>query len=87
MKELKGVKLLKVDKANKNGNLIPHDEIEKYLEAEASKKDCLCPLEAPMNVEPASLDKVAYKLSSLRLEGDYLVGDIKALDTPPYQKQ
>lgn len=78
------VKLQQLDKKNLNGRTYPTAVVQKAIEAVQEKIDkgiFLGTMGIPTSTS-VPLDLVSHSVKSLRIEGDYLVADVKLLETP-----
>lgn len=73
-------RILKVDEVNSNGRLIPRNVVEKYLDT-YDGRDIICTYSASSD-EFVDISEASHVLKNLRLEGNYLCGDIEILNTP-----
>lgn len=84
------VKIMKLDKPNKNGRTYPSSEIEKHLDrlnVKAEKQALFGELGYPKNADEfrfsaIKLENASHSFSNLRIEDGYLVADVKILQTP-----
>jgi Prohead core protein serine protease len=74
------VQIMRADVPNGNGRVYPRATLESVVE-QAKAKPPLGHLGVPEG-PTVELGKVSHTVGNLRLEGDYLVGDITVLDTP-----
>jgi hypothetical protein len=73
------VEVLRVDHVNSNNRLYPREVIEKAIE---SFKPLRCPLLSKLDNEPINPLDLSHEVRSIFLEGDFLIAEIKPLDTP-----
>jgi hypothetical protein len=73
------VEVLRVDHINSNNRLYPREVIEKVIE---NFKTLRCPLMNKLDNEPIDPLNLSHEVRSISLEGDFLIAEIKPLDTP-----
>lgn len=73
------VEVLRVDHINSNNRLYPREVIEKAIE---NFKPLRCQLLSKLDNEPISPLDLSHEVRSIFLEGDFLIAEIKPLDTP-----
>lgn len=78
---LRTERILKVDEVNSNRRLIPRHVVEKFLES-YDGKDILCTYSACME-KSFDISEVSHVLKNLRLEGNYLCGEVEVLVGTP----
>jgi hypothetical protein len=76
-------KIIHLDTPNKNNRIYPRAEMEKSIAARNSQN---IPLFGPLNnsifSNEINISEVAFICNNLRIEEDYVVGDMKILNTP-----
>jgi len=78
------VKLQELNKKNLNGRIYPTAVVEKAIESAKERIEngnFWGTLGVPQGPS-IPLDLISHRVLALRIEGDYLVGDVKILDTP-----
>jgi hypothetical protein len=80
-KETKTEIILKLNVPNKNGHIHTTKEAVKAIENQARPEPLYCHIDHATNLI-IDMEKVAATVSNLRVEGDYMFGDVTMLATP-----
>lgn len=75
-------KLLHIGVPNKNNRIYPIETVEAIIEQAKTRGPILGQVGLPDDVLKVSMSNVSHMVENLRIEGEYLVGNIKVLDTP-----